>query len=144
MMQVISAAPQDLESLKALLRSCESPADDISAAHLENFFVIKDGSQILGSIGLEKSGDFGLLRSLALMQSLRGQGLGIQLVEQIEGYARSQQIAMLYVLTTTADQKFAHLKYKKIPRQSAPSPLQETAEIRIICPASAVYMDRQL
>jgi amino-acid N-acetyltransferase len=143
-MQIIPATVQDESGIKALLRTCELPADDLSASHLEHFFVIKDAGRIVGSVGLEVCGEYGLLRSLALTESLRGRGLGIQLAQSIEAYASSQQIKSLYLLTTTAGSFFAHLRYQVIPRENAPARLQETAEFQSICPASAVCMYKEL
>lgn len=143
-MQIIPATVQDETGIKGLLRTCELPSDDISAWHLADFFVIQDSGQIVGSVGLEVCDKFGLLRSLALRESLRGRGLGIQLVQHIEAYAHSQQIQSLYLLTTTADRFFTGIGYQTIPRESAPVPLQETAEFQRICPASAVCMVKEL
>ena len=143
-MEIIPAAPQDQQGIQILLRDCELPFEDLSADHLAHFFVIKDRNQIVGSIGLEIRGQFGLLRSLAVTDPLRGQGLGLQLVEQIESYARAQQINALYLLTTTADRFFDHLGYQETLRESAPAPLQETTEFQSICPASAVCMYKEL
>jgi len=143
-MKIIPAIPQDQKDIQALLRAYELPFEDLSAAHLTHFFVIKDQGQIVGSVGLEVCSPFGLLRSLALVETLRGQGLGLRLVEQVEAYARSQQITALYLLTTTADLFFAHLGYQEISRKTAPAPLQETAEFQSICPASAVCMYKNL
>jgi amino-acid N-acetyltransferase len=143
-MKIIPAIPQDQNAIQALLRACKLPFDDLSAAHLEHFFVIKDQGQIVGSVGLEVRDEFGLLRSLALAETLRGRGLGLRLVEQIEAYARLRQLTAIYLLTTTADRFFAHLRYQEIPRETAPTPLQETAEFQSICPASAVCMCKEL
>ncbi|MFC1996705.1 arsenic resistance N-acetyltransferase ArsN2 [Chloroflexota bacterium] len=139
-MRIIPAATQDEVDIKTLLHICGLPSDDLSVSHLVHFFVIKETGQILGCVGLEVCGKFGLLRSLALAKPLRGRGLGIQLVEQIEAYAGSQQIHSLYLLTTTADRFFGDIGYQAIPRESAPAPVQETAEFQSICPASAVCM----
>ena len=143
-MQILPASIQDESGIKALLGTCELPSDDINASHLTDFIVIQDAGQIAGSVGLEVCGDFGLLRSLALSESLRGQGLGIQLVKHIEGNARSRQIRSLYLLTTTADRFFTRNGYQAIPRESAPAPIQETAEFQSICPDSAVCMFKEL
>jgi amino-acid N-acetyltransferase len=143
-MKIIPATPQDQAAIRALLQICELPFDDLGPDHLAHFFVIKDQGQMMGSVGLEVCGEFGLLRSLALTEALRGQGLGRRLVEQIEAYARSRQITALYLLTTTADRFFAHNGYQETSRDSAPAPLQATAEFRSICPASAVCMWKEL
>lgn len=143
-MKIISAAPKDEAGIKALLQTCELPFEDLSPAHLIHFLVVKDANQLMGTVGLEVCGEFGLLRSLAIAEAWRGQGLGLRLVEQIESYAHSQQISTLYLLTTTADKFFARLGYQVIPRQSAPAPLQGTAEFKSICPDSAVCMHKNI
>jgi amino-acid N-acetyltransferase len=66
------------------------------------------------------------------------------LVHYIEEYAISQRVRHLYLLTTTADLFFARTGYQVIPRESAPAPIQETAEFQSICPASAVCMVKDL
>jgi amino-acid N-acetyltransferase len=143
-MKIIPASTQTGPSIKSLLRDCGLPSDDISATHLENFFVIKDSDQILGSVGIEICGEFGLLRSLALTESLRGQGIGTRLVKHIEEYAHSKKINSIYLLTTTADQFFTRIGYQTMARESAPKLVQETTEFQSICPASAICMCKQL
>jgi len=143
-MRIMPASLHNETAIKQLLRSCDLPFEDINPAHLEHFFIVQNGTQINAIIGLEICGEFGLLRSLAVTPSLRGNGLGNRLVEQIEAYARSQQISALYLLTTTADQFFAKLDYQVVSRSSAPALLQGTAEFQSICPDSAVCMRKQL
>jgi amino-acid N-acetyltransferase len=140
----IPAFTQTESGIKSLLEDCGLPSDDINASYLDNFFVIKDSGQIVGSVGLEICGEFGLLRSLALSESLRGQGIGAQLVGHIEKYAPSKNIRSIYLLTTTADQFFTHLEYQTIGRENAPEPVQETTEFQSICPACAVCMCKQI
>ena len=142
--QINSATPQDMTGIKALLHACELPSHDIKDRHLEHFFVLKDDGEIIGTVGLEVCGVFGLLRSLGLRESFRGRGLGTQLVQQIERYAQSQQVGSLYLLTTTADHFFADAGYQIIPRQGVPLPIQETAEFQSICPDSAICMCKVL
>ena len=143
-MKIIPAFTQTESGIKSLLGVCGLPSDDIKSPYLENFFVIQDSGQIVGSVGLEICGEFGLLRSLALSESLRGQGIGTRLVGHIEEYARSKNIRLIYLLTTSADQFFTHLEYQTIVRENAPTPVQETTEFQSICPASAVCMCKQL
>ena len=143
-MKTMPASLEAEPGIKSFLADCGLPSDDISASHLDNFFFLKDSGQIVGSVGLEICGEFGLLRSLALSESLRRQGIGTQLVEHIEEYARSQNIRSIYLLTTTADQFFARIGYQTIARENAPEPVQETTEFQSICPASAICMYKQL
>jgi amino-acid N-acetyltransferase len=143
-MQIIPAKAQDETRIKAFLSDCHLPSNDLSTAHLAHFFVTKEAGRIVGSVGLEVCGEFGLLRSLALSESLRGQGVGGQLVEHIEAYALSQQIEFLYLLTTTADRFFARIGYQTTPRESAPAALQITVEFQRICPDSGICMFKKL
>ncbi len=148
-MQITPASAHNEAAIKQLLRSCDLPFEDITTSHLRHFFIVSDGAQsdsaqIEAVVGLEVGGEFGLLRSLAVVPSRRGQGLGIRLVEHMEAYALSQQIAALYLLTTTADGFFAHLGYEVISRASAPAALQVMAEFQSICPDSAICMQKVL
>lgn len=143
-MQIRPASIHNETAIKQLLQSCDLPFEDINPAHLEHFFVVQNDTQVDAAVGLEVCGEFGLLRSLSVASSLRGQGVGLQLVEHIEAHARAQQISALYLLTISADKFFAKLEYQVIPRSSAPVPLQDTAEFQSICPASAVCMYKQL
>jgi amino-acid N-acetyltransferase len=142
--KIIPATAGDEEGLKVLLQACDLPSDDIGTSHLAHFFVIKDCGEIVGSVGLEICGQYGLLRSLALATPLRGRGLGTQLVEQIKAHARSRQIGSIYLLTTSADGFFDHIGFRSIPRQTAPAPVRDTAEFKSICPDSAICMCKEL
>jgi amino-acid N-acetyltransferase len=143
-MQIVPASVQAESGIKNLLGACGLPSDDIHSSQIGNFFIIQDSGHVVGSVGLEICGEFGLMRSLTLSESLRGQGLGTQLVEHIEGYARSKKIKSIYLLTTSADQFFARLGYQITVREYAPAPLQGTTEFESICPASAVCMFKEL
>jgi len=143
-MQITPATPKDETVIKTLLQNCHLPFEDLTPAHMATFWAIPGEGQMIAAIGLEICGNFGLLRSLAVSETWRGQGLGVQMVECIETQARERQIAALYLLTTTADQFFARLGYQVVSRDSAPAVLQETTEFQSICPASAVCMFKQL
>lgn len=143
-MKIIPATPQDESAIKAFLDGCELPSVDINASHLAHFFVVKDAGQIIGCIGIEDCGEFGLLRSLAVKESFRDHGLGVQLVDYIEEYAGSRQTKSLFLLTTTADRFFAANGYQVIPRESAPAAIKETTEFKSICPTSAVCMFKEV
>jgi amino-acid N-acetyltransferase len=143
-MQIIPATPKDETAIKTLLQNCHLPFEDLTPAHMATFWAIPDEDQMIAAIGLEICGNYGLLRSLAVSEAWRGQGLGVQMVEHIETQARDRQIAALYLLTTTADLFFVRLGYQIVSRDSAPDAVQETAEFQSICPTSAVCMFKQL
>jgi amino-acid N-acetyltransferase len=138
------ARPSDESQIKHLLAECELPDEDLTAAHLRHFWVLRDGPQLVGVVGLEVLGRHSLLRSLAVPAWFRGRGVGSQLTSQAEKYAHSCGIEALYLLTTTAEDFFARRGYHQIDRNTVPPALQETAEFRSLCPSTAVCMAKRL
>ena len=140
------ASAEDEKQIKQILADSDLHHHDISSSQLPNFIIVKDdnASALAGVVGLEQKGDVGLLRSLAVAQVYRRQGLATQLVNKIEEYARSQQVGTLYLLTLTAEDFFAGRGYQKTDRESAPGALQETTEFKGLCPETAVCMKKHL
>lgn len=139
-----SARPSDESQIKHLLAGCELPYEDLTTAHLRHFWVLRDGPQLVGVVGLEVLGRHSLLRSLAVPARYRGRGIGSQLTSQAEAYARARRIEALYLLTTTAEDFFARRGYHQIDRNTVPPALQETTEFRSLCPSTAVCMVKYL
>lgn len=138
------ASPGDETLIKHLLAGCELPYEDLTAAHLRSFWVLRDGSQLMGVVGLEILGSHSLLRSLAVPDRYRGRGIGSQLTSQAEAYAHTCRVEALYLLTTTAEDFFARRGYRQTDRNTVPPALQETAEFRTLCPSTAVCMVKRL
>ncbi len=156
MNQTQPARPDDLPLIRQLLQDCELPYEDLTAEHLPHFLVMRIGSllpesdlnrsktQLLGVVGLEPCGRNGLLRSLAVAPAYRGQNLGEVLVGELEVKARHAGIGRLYVLTTTAANRFRQWGYEVADRASAPAQIQQTTEFQSLCPASAVCLSKPL
>ncbi len=136
--------PKDEVQIKQLLEECDLPYEDIKASHLQNFWILRDDKEIVGVIGIEPLGSSALLRSLAVLPRCRAKGIATQLTEKAEEYAQSQKIAVLYLLTTTAESFFKKQGYRITDRASAPPLLQETTEFQNLCPDSAVCMYKNL
>jgi amino-acid N-acetyltransferase len=115
-MELTLARPGDEAQVKELLAECELPSQDITSAHLEHFWVLRDGPRLAGVVGLEFLDSVALLRSLAVPVGYRGRGIGSQLTQAAEAYARSRQVEALYLLTTTAEAFFARQGYGRIER----------------------------
>ena len=62
------------------------------------------------------------------------------LVDKIEAYARTLNIDMLYLLTMTAEEFFRKCDFQTADRQTAPAGIQDTAEFKDLCPASAAFL----
>ena len=137
------AEPEDLKSVQQLLLNSELPYQDI-ANHLSHFIVAKNGTQLVGVIGLEPLNGVGLLRSLAVAGPHRDKGLAKALYSSIVAHARRRGINKLYLLTLTAAGFFSKLGFAKVDRENAPAAIQGTKEFRSLCPDTAVCMVKEL
>jgi len=106
--------------------------------------MIKQDTALVGVVGVERFGDSGLLRSLAVAPAYRGRDLGGNLVAVLESSARQSGVSDLYLLTLTAQEFFAKRGYHAIARKDVPPTIQASAEFMSLCPASAVCMRKQL
>ena len=59
------AEPAEEEAIRKLLIDADLPAEDF-ARHLQHFLAAKQSGALIGVIGLESYGEFGLLRSLVV------------------------------------------------------------------------------
>jgi len=139
-----SATAADLPDVVRVLDGAGLPHSDVTAPMLEHFLLARRGGKLLGVVGLEPLGSVGLLRSLAVDASHRGEGLGLDLTRAVERLARARGVADLYLLTTTAERFFARLGYGVLPRAEAPAPIRGTTEYRELCAATSVCMVRHL
>lgn len=127
-----------------LLESAGLPTSDLDGAQLRHFFFIGSASVPIGLVGLELCGEHALLRSLVVAPSGRKGGAGTSLVEHAEAHARSHGVRDVYLLTTTAEDFFAHRGYARIGREAAPESIRSTREFADICPASSAFMVKHL
>jgi amino-acid N-acetyltransferase len=128
----------------ALLQSQGLPISDVTDEHLEHFFFVGSDGSPAGLVGLELHGTDALLRSLAVGESARGNGLGSTLVEHAEQYAAANRVRSIYLLTTTAETFFKRLGYERIDRSKAPPSIKGTHEFASLCPASSAFMMKAL
>jgi amino-acid N-acetyltransferase len=133
----------DLDAVEALLRANELPLDGVAAA-LERFVVAEADGRIVGVAGLEVCCRNALLRSVAVDSAWRSRGLGRALVTRVIADAEARGIRALYLLTTSAEQYFPSLGFRRIARDEVPDDVRATDEFRSACPATATAMERRL
>jgi len=136
------ARADDLTAIEDLLTASELPLDGVREA-LPTFIVAESGADIVGVAGLEICCDNALLRSVAVRDAWRSQGLGRALVTRTIAEAEARRINALYLLTTSADRYFPTFGFHTITRDAVPEEIQATAEFREACPASATVMCRE-
>src|SRR5262249_39304079 len=107
-----------------------------------HFFVVKDAGLLVGLCGLEVHGEDGLLRSLVVASTYRGEGLAGLLVNAVLSLARKMELRAVYLLTTTARSTFDRLGFTPCARADAPAAIRESGELRAGCPVSWELMLR--
>jgi amino-acid N-acetyltransferase len=143
-MKIEFAGPQDEAAIKGLLAEYQLPSEDIRPDQLKHFLVLKDQDRLIGVIGLELYENTALLRSLAIREAYRKQGLAGELVERAEQHARASGVETLYLLTDTAERFLVNRGYQKTERSAAPAIIQQTTEFSSLCPLSSVCMTKNL
>jgi amino-acid N-acetyltransferase len=132
------AIASDWPAVAMLLQRYDLPLEG-AQAHLENFVVAVNGKgELEGVAGLERYGEVGLLRSVAVAE--RRRGVGAALVERILELARSLGMQQVVLLTTTAADYFPRFGFQRIERSEAPAAVHASAEFQGACPASATVM----
>jgi amino-acid N-acetyltransferase len=133
------AVPADYQVVATLLRDLELPAEGV-AEWLDQFWVADYQGQVVGVAGMERYGDSGLLRSVAVARDWRSTGVGRTLVERVLEEGRTAGVREVYLLTTSAEHYFPRLGFACVNRESIPAALHASAEFTGACPASAVVM----
>lgn len=136
------ARPHDLRGALDLLGRAELTEQDVAEGWGHYFVVREDDGRVVGVAGLEVHGGDGLLRSVAVDPTYRGQSLGAKLVAAAMERAALLRLRDVYLLTTTADRWFARHGFAACPRDGAPPAIAASWEFRTGCPATAVFMKR--
>jgi amino-acid N-acetyltransferase len=139
-----AAVPGDLARIVALLEQARLPGADLTCEGIRDFIVAREAGEIIGVAGLERHGEHGLLRSLAVAPDWRGHGLGVALVEAVEARARRLGVRSLTLLTGTAAPFFAACGYEETARSDAPPTVQASTEFTELCPTSSTCMHKTI
>jgi amino-acid N-acetyltransferase len=137
--EIRRAKAEDIDKVAELLSAAKLPLAGVSEC-IERFLVAEASGTIVGSVGIEKHGNYGLLRSAAVSEALRGRGVGRRLVDEAIDDARDEGIRALYLLTTTAQDYFPEFGFERIDRELVPAELNASAELQGACPSSATVM----
>ena len=135
------ATPDDREAVAGLLRALKLPTDGVSDG-LEHFWVGEHGGAVIGAAGMERYGDAGLLRSVAVAPEWQGSGIGRALVDRVLDESRAAGVHDVYLLTTTAERYFPRLGFACVDRGCVPAAVRSSVEFTAACPASAVVMHK--
>ena len=134
------AFPSDQRDIEALLVASGLPTAGAFKEDSRNFFVATSGGELVGCLAVERYGDDGLLRSVAVRQDKRDLGIGRALMELAIGSWRHAGLQRLTLLTETAATYFETFGFRRIERSDAPPAVMASSEFRDVCPASATTM----
>lgn len=127
----------------SLLQANHLPVDDLPVM-LNNFFVAMDQGTVIGGIGMETHGQYGLLRSMVVHPDYRNKNIATTLVAWLEMKAIESGIVELYLLTETASGYFQKKGFDVIERSNVPAPVTQSSEFSHVCPVSAIIMKKSL
>jgi amino-acid N-acetyltransferase len=143
-MDIRRCGPADREGVLRLLETCGLPMADLQKATLHRFLVCELAGEIGGVAGLEACGPDVLLRSVAVRETARGQGIAAALVDAAEAAARVEGFHAIYLLTTTAGAYFGRRGWRTVDRATVPEAVKVSAEFSELCPASSTCMVKAL
>jgi len=133
------AQAQDWPAMSHLLQSAGLPLEG-ARDHLAHFELAERDGCLIGMAGLEMHAGVGLLRSVAVAEAERGQGVGQALVRHAIARSRLSGLKGLVLLTETAPDFFKRLGFRTISRAFAPEEVKTSAEFQGACPDSAILM----
>jgi amino-acid N-acetyltransferase len=133
------AEPTDERQIRTLLFNSSLPFQDIQE-HISHFITARNEDELIGCIGLEVHGKYGLLRSLAVVENYRGNGIGEILCKRLLEYAQQRSVQEVYLLTTTAADFFRKRGFSNVDRSDAPGEIKATLEFTSLCPSSSTLM----
>ena len=136
-MPALVAIAADSPDLRAALDAAHLPTDDIAEPG-RRFFRYDDGDEPVGYGGYELYGEDALLRSVVVLPAQRGKGLGRDLAEAVLAEAAAAGARHAWLLTTTAEDFFAHRGFTRIDRNAAPQAILETRQAATICSTAAL------
>ncbi len=133
------AIESDLTDILTLLTSVDLPHEGVKD-FLGGFLVAKEKEgRLVGTIGLERHGSVGLLRSAAVAVDLQHTGLGSCLTAAVLEGAEREGLEKLVLLTTTAaDFLTSKFGFSETPRTSYDEELANSPEWKLPRCSSAV------
>ncbi len=128
-----------LDDLQRFLHEHKLPSNDLSLKG-NTFIGYYQNDELVGTGGLEIYGPYALLRSIAVKESLRGNGLGIQIVSDLILKADELNIKKIFLLTETAHDFFLKQSFNDVNRSDVPELIKASSEFAHVCPVTSAAM----
>jgi N-acetylglutamate synthase-like GNAT family acetyltransferase len=143
--QISNASASELGEILALLAAVNLPHEGVTE-HLSDFLVARGGDgRLLGTVGLERHGSTGLLRSAAVAPEIQHSGVSSCLTAALLERAANDGVEKVVLLTSTARDFFARrFGFSEASRSAYDEPLAASSEWRLPRCSSAVCMSLDL
>ena len=138
-----AATSADLPAVIDLLEKDKLPVAGLKD-HIATTLVAQRSGHVVGCAAVEVYGTSCLLRSVAVQEERRGEGLGHQLTQAALDLARARGATSAYLLTTTAEKFFPRFGFAEVAREDVDPAVRASVEFTTACPASAVAMRADL
>lgn len=137
---VRTARAADLDEARGLLARASLPTAGLEEQFGPAYAVAESEGTVVGVVGVERHGPYGLLRSAAIDPAWRGQGIGEALTRNRLAWATAVGMQAVYLLTETAADWFPRFGFTRVARDDVPPEIAASSEFAHLCPASAVVM----
>lgn len=138
------ATDDDLLKIEKLLVSVGLPTAGVQA-NLSHFLVaVSKDNELLAVIGMECTGSYGLLRSLAVTTEVRKRGIAAELIAAALSKAKSGGIKEMYLLTETAEKYLQKFGFVKVSRSEILGLLIENSALNSACSCCSTCMRLKL
>ncbi len=142
--RIRQAVTADLPSIEKLLQHSGLPTVGIALEAAEFLVAETKPNEIIGVLGAQHDTAATLLRSFAVAERWRKQGVGMSLVKAMLERLQAQNRKVLYLLTETAAAYFERLGFQFITRKEIPPSLLVQSGLDQACPCSSQCLQKEL
>ena len=133
------AKKSDLGDIERLLTANGLPIAGVGD-WMSSAIVARAKGEVIGCAALELYPSGALLRSVAVAESRRGEGIGRQLTDAALVLARTHGAPAVFLLPTTAGDFFPRVGFEPVDRADVPADVKQSIEFTSACPSSALVM----
>ncbi len=138
-MQTTPPVVDDFPAIEQLLASNHLPTEDVRNPAID-FLLKKNGNRVVGCGAVETLDGCCLLRSIAVAESSRRQGIASELCRDLLSQAGTKGLGAVYLLTMDAADYFARWGFERVDRERAPNAIKQSSQFSELCPGSAILM----
>lgn len=130
MFAIRQATEKDIFQIKRLLRDANVNEKGVEES-VQHFFVVEEineedvgVSQMVGAVGMEVHGQYGLLRSFVLQRANWNPRVGLQLIDILLSYAVKSKLSKVYMLAGDCNAFFEQIGFSAVEKEELPEEIQ--------------------